>query len=216
MPTDNVENTLKDAYKDEWDRVHKLDSVTAFTGAVLVGLIGAALFFAQRLSGPAISFLLILFCILLIGSIATLLLAVYYLIRSFCWHEYGVPPTGDELVAYAQGLRNHYSDLGKTGTELDESIDQDFREMMIDQYRQSTAQNRRTYLQRSQYMYRSHGWAVSTIILLFFTTVFFLDVAETKPQKVEIVGGNPVQKIDVTGTIQLQQPPNVPTKTGGP
>jgi hypothetical protein len=104
MYTEYLESTLKDGYEDEWDRLHKLDAVTGFTGAVIIGLIGAALYFVQHTSGLMVSFLLVLFCILLLASIATLISAIYYLIRSFCWHEYGVPATADELVGFATGL----------------------------------------------------------------------------------------------------------------
>ena len=88
--------------------------------------------------------------------------------------------------------------------------------MMIDQYRQSTTQNRQTYLLRSRRMYRCHAWTVASLVLLSLTALTFVGLADNKPQKVEIVGGNPIQRVEVTGTLQLQQMPSTPSKTGGP
>ena len=73
MPTEYVESSLKEAYKDEWDRLHKLDAVTAFTGAVIIGLIGSTLYFVQHMAGLAVNFLLVLFSILLLASVLTLI-----------------------------------------------------------------------------------------------------------------------------------------------
>ena len=218
MATEFEEKFFQESYESEIDRMYKLDASVSFPAAIITLLGGWIVFYAQSFPSASWNIFFLVFALFFFAVIGIWIAAVYYLIRSYVGFNYDLVSRTDKVAEFLNGLRAHYGPQNLEPDKMDEAVDSDLREFLVEQYQSAAATGRVRNMERIRWSYRCNLSLISCLIGLAITVIPFLIIYEKKPQRVDVVSapsplkvemgpGVPVYRVEVGGTVQLQQPP---------
>jgi hypothetical protein len=217
VATEFEEEFFKDSYESEIERMHKLDSAVTLPAAIVTVLGGWVVFYAQNFPSSSWNVFFILFVVFLVAASVLWIGSIYYLIQSYFGYKYELIANPDDVAIFLTGLRNHFGAIDPPQENIDETVDNELRDFLVEQYQAAATTNRAANMQRIRWGYRSNRCLVGMLIALGLSVLPFWVAFERKPQKMEIVN-NPVPvkiesspheavlRIEVDGKLQLVQP----------
>ena len=210
---DYLEALYKGLYESELERSDKLDAQINLPTAVVTGLLAVSAFYIEHFPKLQRRIGVILFVLCLGAYGAFLVGAMYCLIRSYFNQKYKWLPSPGRVQQNVDQLREYYEALDD-GLDVDERVKADIQHDMVNVYKQSGAFNRDTNVIRVGWLHWATRWIIASIVTLVISrSVYYLGVAESKPQELRITGLPDVQKVEVTGhntqKVQVVGPPPV-------
>jgi hypothetical protein len=180
--------------------------------AIIVSLIGVLTYLLQNLdkehNGTATTVFLFLFAL----NSMTLVIAVYFFVRSWYGNTYAFLPSAEATEQYRHLLQKTYEQY-KDGDSLAETYLNDY---LCTKYIACATQNTQCNDLRSLYLHKTNGTLiVSTILVAVSYIVFFMgDLDRTKASKpTEVVIVKPV---DIKGVIVNDKKPEPPKEVSPP
>ncbi len=179
--------------------------------AITVSLIGVLAFmlmnFDQELCGlPAFIFLFFL-----VLSAAALIVAIFFLIKSWWNHEYSFLPSAAETEKYRQTLINTYTPYDN-GNDLTEEY---LNNYLCNYFIECSTINTHCNDKRSIYLHKANGALIITVLLAAVAFLFFyvggLDKNQhSKPMEVSIVQPIEVKEASMPDDKKKEPPPPPP------
>lgn len=161
---------FKDIYYAEHtrkDHLHQSIAHPLMIGSLLYGAFFYFLFSLPSINEGCISAIFFLFFSL---SFIVLLLATFYLIRSYFNYSYYHIPMPHEILDYEKKLRGYYSEkLSKPSNEIENRINIDLENFLLDEYLRGGQLNGEKNDTRSAYLHWANFLIIIAGILLAFS-----------------------------------------------
>ena len=189
----------KEFYLDEWSRRDQLTSNIGTPITVLTAIGGAVVLMIQSFSDGQF-WLAAAFAGAASSAIASLLVATYFIARSYHGYEYQRIPRAAELDAFCKELHDYHA----TTAGSSEAADADFDVYLAERFVEAADLNAGNNDSKSAYLYRS---SQAILLALVFATIASVPWArsaagkESDPQKVRI---EPVTVVPQRGNIRVR------------
>jgi len=202
----------KESYVFEIERKDKLNGSLSFPVGVVALLSGAVSVMAKAVSIPPTSSQKLIIVFLSISGVC-LVIACYYLVRTYWGHPYKYMPYPDELRAYRNKLYHYYISAGETASSASSKADEELSDYVIDQYAADTSFNAATNNAKSAILFKANAFIIAALIFVVLNVPPYLYHRATAPET--------VYKIQLTPEVHVmanesQQDPKQPEHAPAP
>jgi len=215
MSRDYLENLLKDMYKAESDRADKLDGDVNLPTAILTVLLGVGALYIEKAPSPSWGIRVVLYYLSSAIYLGFLIGALFCLVRSYTHQRYRMIANPKEMTDFEAGMRKHYEAVPQEGKSVDDEVKRELQDALIEQYTESSEQNRQRNLQRTKWLFMTTQFIVGSLAMMIVSRILFYTVNNTtpRPQEVKIISMPDIPSMGVkspgTQEVQLNPVPGV-------
>jgi hypothetical protein len=152
---------VAESYKREIDQEENVARSLPFVAATLAILTTMMIFLRNYIPEYSLDIYQFVVWLMLVTFGALITITIYFLHDAIRHRSFQYVAPADQLYAYATQLRLYYGTLGKTPEEIERSIIEDARILMIEQYAIGATYNQRINIDRS----RARARAFSSLLL---------------------------------------------------
>ena len=203
----------KESYAFEIERKDKLNGSLSFPVGVVALLAGAISVMAKAITLPPSLGQEISIVFLAISGIC-LVIACYYLIRTYWGHPYKYMPYADELRGYRNKLYKYYIRTGQTEASASATADKELAEYVVDQYSADASFNAATNNAKSAILFKANAFIIAALVFVVLNVPSYLYHQATAPAAVYRVQLTP--EVHAMTTESTQEPPKQPERAPSP
>lgn len=186
----NEKQFFKDLYYFEHQRRSKLTTNLAIPIAILTLVFGVITYYLRNLTLLGRDVWSVLFYIGFCATFLSVLLAIYFLIRSYYNYGYAYLPMPSDITGDIEGVKKYYEHpyFRRYGKEQKERlIQEDVDSLILGYYKRCLEINFRNNNRKSKYLHHCSSALIAVIVFLFASSIpFWIRYhSSAKVQKVE-------------------------------
>jgi hypothetical protein len=202
------EELYKEHYFHELSRKDSLNGSLSFPVGLVTLLAGTVSLMAKRVDFSASKIDLVFLGILILCSLC-LVIACFYLIRSYWGHRYFCMPYSSDLMDYQQALKEYHSALGNDIAVSEKLADDDLYKYIYQEYAKNGKLNTIANDTKSARLFKANAFIISAIVMALAAGPLYVykttQTVET-PYKVELINHRSPNMTEPTTNQTTQQP----------
>lgn len=199
MELDNTTKIFEERYFFEHERHEKLNARLGIPITVLTVIFGIITYFVRNILPIKTGLFHIIFYSLFLLVIASVVLTIFHLIKSYYNYEYAFLPLPSDLRSDINNISDYYEnpyfeDWTPDMTKI--KINEDINELFLKYYSDCSQKNTENNDKKSKHLHLASSMIIVTIIALFLTSIPFLIIKNNLVED--------VQKVKITNVKEFE------------